>query len=47
MKSYLTHLECTYCHETDTSADELHGTCDELRQGPLCQVRPGLPRAVP
>ncbi len=28
MKSYLTHLECTYCHNT-YSADEPHRTCDE------------------
>ena len=28
MKSYLTELECTYCHET-YSADEPHRTCDE------------------
>ena len=28
MKSYLTHLECTYCHAT-YSADEPHRTCDE------------------
>ena len=28
MKSFLTHLECTYCHET-CSADELHRICDE------------------
>ncbi len=26
MKSYLTHLECTYCHDT-LSADEPHRTC--------------------
>ncbi|MCH7745704.1 MAG: threonine synthase [Chloroflexi bacterium] len=28
MKSYLTHLECTYC-QTTYSADEPHRTCDE------------------
>ena len=28
MKSYLTHLECTYCHKT-FSADEPHRTCPE------------------
>ena len=28
MKSYLTHLECTYCHTT-LSADEPHRTCPE------------------
>jgi len=28
MKSYLTHLECTYCHAT-FSADEPHRTCGE------------------
>ena len=28
MKSYLTHLECTYCHNT-FSADEPHRTCPE------------------
>ena len=28
MKSYLTHLECTYCHST-FSADEPHRTCPE------------------
>ena len=28
MKSYLTHLECTYCHKTYSSG-ELHRTCDD------------------
>jgi len=28
MKSYLTHLECTYCHKTYSSS-ELHRTCDD------------------
>jgi threonine synthase len=28
MKSYLTHLECTYCHAT-FSADQPHRTCDD------------------
>ena len=28
MKSYLSHLECTYCHETYSSG-ELHRTCDD------------------
>ena len=28
MKNYLTHLECTFCHET-FSADEPHRTCSE------------------
>ncbi len=28
MKSYLSHLECTYCHK-NYSSDELHRTCEE------------------
>ena len=31
MKSYLTHLECTYCHST-CSADEPHRTCAECNK---------------
>ena len=31
MKSYLTHLECTYCHAT-FSADEPHRTCAECNK---------------
>ncbi|MCH7653686.1 MAG: threonine synthase [Chloroflexi bacterium] len=31
MKSYLTHLECTYCHAT-YSADEPHRTCAECNK---------------